>query len=198
MALGDAYADVEDLEDRLGKTDDGTFADLLAAASRRVEDFTRRQFNKTDTATAKKFRAVDPERLPVDDFHSLTDLAVVVGTTTLDPTKYEGRLVDGAPGVVWPYSDIFRITGYWPYTRRRTITVTAKWGWDSVPEGIKLATLDVAAVMSYGFGSEPSTVRSEQLGDHMKTFGDPSLTAEMVPPELVNAAPYRRKRFGVA
>jgi hypothetical protein len=200
MSLGDSYASIVELESRLGTTDDGTFTGLLDVASRRVEDFTRRQFNQATTATTRVFRAVDPERLPVDDFYTLTDFEVVVGTTTLDADDVDHRpwdgIVNGQTG--WPFFDLFRVGGYWPYSRRAKIQVTARWGWAAVPEGIKQATIDVAAVMSYGVGTEPSLRKSEQLGDHMVTLSDPSLTAGNVPVELAAAVPYRRKRFGVA
>jgi hypothetical protein len=146
------------------------------------------------------FRAVDPERLPVDDFYTLTDFEVVVGTTTLDPDDVDHRpwngIVNGQEG--WPFFDLFRVGGFWPYSRRAKIQVTAKWGWAAVPSAIIQATLDVASVMSYGVGTEPSLRKSEQLGDHMVTLSDPTLTAVGVPVELASAVPYRRKRFGVA
>ena len=200
MSLGDPYVSIVELENRLGTTDNGTFTALIDAASRRVEDFTRRQFNQATTATARRFRAADPLRLPVDDFYTLTDLAVVVGSTTLtsdqiDPRPWDG-IVNGQGG--WPFFDLFRVNGIWPNSRRANVTVTAKWGWVAVPEGIKQATLDVAAVMSYGVGSAPSQRKSEQLGDHLVTLSDPSLTADNVPAELVSAEQYRRKIFGVA
>lgn len=200
MSLGDPYITVGDLGDHLGVSDDGSFSRLVAAASRRVEDFTGRQFNKTETASARVFRAVDPERLPVDDFHTTDDLEITVGSTTLTSSQYDLRpwdgVVNGQTG--WPFFDIFRVDGFWPYSRRAKISVTAQWGWAAVPDAIVQATLDVATVMSYGVGTAPSLRKSEQLGDHMVTLADPTLTATGVPVELAAAVPYRRKRFGVA
>ena len=87
MAIGDAYVTAGELRDyaRIGDSDD----DLLvvqsaSSASRAVEAFTRRQFNKTTTPTARRFRPADWRRLPVDDFHTITGLIVDVDGTVLD------------------------------------------------------------------------------------------------------------------
>jgi hypothetical protein len=200
MSLGDPYASIVELEARLGSSDDGTFTALLDAASRRVEDFTGRQFNQATTATIRVFRPVDPERLPVDDFYTLTDFQVVVGTTTLDSDDVDHRpwdgIVNGQTG--WPYFDLFRVGGFWPYSRRAKIQVTAIWGWAAVPEAIVQATLDVAASMSTGGGSESGIVQ-ETIDDYSVTYGSstPGFVGS-VPAELVKAVAYRRKRFGVA
>ena len=201
MALGDSYVSVLDLETRLGKPDDGTFADLLDAASRTVEDFCRRQFNKATAASARRYRAVDPTRLPVDDFYVLTDLAVEVdGTAWVVATDVELRPPDGIRRGQqgWPYSDLLAIIRPWPSGRRALVEITARWGWNTVPEGVKQATLDVAAVMSYGGGGSSGVVSSESIDGYSVSYSSPALGAEeAVPAELVKAKPYRRPRFGV-
>ena len=211
MAYGDSYAEVWALEARLNQTDeDGSFGALLDAASRTVEAFTRRQFNR-DTgeepaASPRRFRAVDRCRLPVDDFHTATDLAVEIDGTALDvDTQVDCRPWDGflygQPG--WPFSDLFRIGGYWPLSRRATVTVTAHWGWATVPEDVRQATLDVASVMYYGLGGATSgPVRAEAIDSYSVSYQslsmDSSLTGQRIPQELVKAAAYRRKVFGIA
>jgi hypothetical protein len=200
-AIGDSYATIAELEQRLGKDDDGTFAALLDAASRAVESFTGRQFNREDVASPRRFRAVDWHRLPVDDFHTVTDLAVEVDgaawdVTDVDPRPWNG-IVNGMTG--WPFFDLLAISRHWPWSRRGLTTVTAQWGWAAVPEGIKQATLDVAAVMSFGSGSGSGQVRSESIDGYSVTFQVPELsTGDFVPSEMAKAAPYRRLRFGVA
>jgi hypothetical protein len=204
MAYGDPYASVLDLETRLGRTDDGTFADLLDTASRAIESFTRRQFNKQTTgpvASARRFRALDPQRLPVDDFHTVTDLAISVNGTAWDITDVEARppsgIVNGQSG--WPFFDLLTIARTWPPGRRAKVTVTAHWGWNAIPEAIRQATLDVAEIMSYGGGGGSGVVRSEALDGYSVSYGVPTLTGgATIPVELVKAAPYRRVRFGVA
>lgn len=204
MALGDPYATVEQLEERLGEVDGGTFERLLDAASRRVESFTRRQFNQTDEASERRFRALDCERVAVDDFHTLDDLTVEVNGVEwdvdlyIDPRPWDG-VVDGQ--IAWPYADLFAIGRSWPWSRRALITVGAQWGWETVPSGIVEATLDVAEVMAESRAAQSGVVRSESIGGYSISYGLPERfggSARDVPPELIKALPFRRKRFGVA
>lgn len=205
MALGDSYATIAELEAMLGRSDDGTFSMLLAAASRQVEAFTRRQFNKTEVPETRRFRALDPERLPVDDFHTLYDLAVETDGDVWDAENLDARpwngVVEGMEG--WPFFDLFAVGRCWPIKRRATVYVTAQWGWTLVPAGVVQATLLVAKRLaeSSGVGGNTGAVKSESIDGYSVTFGNGGLTAMEeagVPPEMVPALPYRRKRFGVA
>jgi hypothetical protein len=205
MALGDSYATVAELEAMLGKSDDGTFARLLHDASRQVEAFTRRQFNKSEVPEARRFRALDPERLPVDDFHTLYDLAVETDGQAWDADSYDARpwngIVDGMEG--WPFFDLFAVGRYWPISRRATVYVTAQWGWTLVPAGIVQATLLVAKRLaeSSGVGGNTGAVKAESIDGYSVSYGGggvATLEQAGVPAEMVPALPYRRKRFGVA
>jgi len=157
MALGDPYATTAELKTRLGitdSTDDTQLGEALSVASRAVEKVCRRQFNKTTTASA---RVYDPDHchlVVVDDFHTTTDLAVKYdsaadGTyeTTVTSANYELRplngIVDGESG--WPYWQIHAVNLAFPTgTGRASMQVTAQWGWNAVPAGVKEATLVVA------------------------------------------------------
>lgn len=195
-ALGDPYAGVGDLAQRLNTDDTFTFPALLDAASRAVEDFCKRQFNKTTSATARRFRPLDWRRLPVDDFHTVTGLVVDVDGTVWAGTAYDpqpwGGVRNGVTG--WPFFDLFAVNQSWPMTA--TITVTAQWGWAAVPEAVKQATLNVAATMFRTGGANP--VRSEAIDGYSVTFQLPSVNGADVPPEMSRVVPYRRRRFGVA
>lgn len=203
MALGDAYATVEELEARLGKDDDGSFLMLLLAASRQVELFTRRQFNKADEdyPSTRRFRALDRERLPVDDFHTLDGLAVEIGGESWEPENIDARpwngIVDGMDG--WPFFDLFAVDRCWPIARRATVYVSAFWGWAVVPAGIVLATLNFAKLMAeMGGVSGSGVVRSEMIDGYSVSYAVPDLESAESLTALSPAAPYRRKRFGVA
>jgi hypothetical protein len=196
-AIGDPYASTAELAHRL-EVDDVqlSFAGLVDAASRDVESFCHRQFNKTTIATARRFRPLDWRRLPVDDFHTITDLEVdVAGTVwdlaSIDPQPWNG-VKNGVPG--WPFENLYTTNGNWPNTS--TITVTAQWGWAAVPEGIKQATLDVAAA-KFRAGGSAYPVRSQAIDGYSVTYKLPG-EGEQVLPELEAAVPYRRKRFGIA
>lgn len=205
MALGDPYATPEQLEERLGSADDGRFTRLLDAASRAVEAFTRRQFNRADEyeVLPRRFRALDPERVAVDDFWTLEGLVVEVNGTVwdsdwIDPRPWDG-LQNGQTG--WPFSDLFAVGRYWPaFSRRALVTVTAEWGWEAVPSAIVEATLDVAEMMSLALTSgQGGAVRSESIGGYSISYATPQFGAGAanVAPELLKALPYRRKVFGV-
>lgn len=206
MAFGDPYATLHELELRLGTTDNGFFNRLLDAASRTVEKFTRRQFNRADDEdypTARRFRALDPERVAVDDFHTLDDLVVEVNGVLWDAAYIDARPWNGPEGLPfdWPYSDLFAVGRSFPWSRRPQVTVTAHWGWADVPAGIMEATLDVAEVMSLSMtNAQSGTIRSEAIGGYSISYALPQnlMNKGDVPPELVKAVPYRRTRFGVA
>lgn len=196
MAIGDPYATVGELSARLGSEDTVTFPDLLDVASRAVESFTGRQFNKaaTPTVSARRFRPLDPYRLPVDDFHTITGLVVDVNGTvwdnaTVDPQPW-GGLVNGQTG--WPFFNLFAKNRIWPFDA--TILVTADWGWPAVPAAVKQATLDVAAVR-YNSGGSSQEVRSMAIDGFSETY---VVNGGDVPPEMEALKPYRRKRFGIA
>jgi hypothetical protein len=203
MALGDPYASTAQLAARTGSPDDGTYTALLDTASRMVEKFAGRQFNRDEVATERRFKALDPERLPVGDFYTVTDLEVVVdGVAWTIDDEFEPRPVDGAVVMNdgWPFSDLMSIGRYWPVgRRRRTIEVTARWGWDIVPNGIEEATLRTARLLWDTSGSDSGRVKSETISGYSINYAIPELsTIRDVPPELLPAMPYRRRRFGVA
>lgn len=206
MALGDPYATPEQLAARLGTdpVSDENALRVLDAASRAVESFTRRQFNRDEDeyAEPRRFRALDRERVAVDDFYTLEDLVVEVNGSLWDPSSIDARPWDGIKQgqLGWPYSDLFAINRCFPWSRRALITVWAHWGWEAVPAGIVEATLDVAEMMSLALTSGQGPVRSETIGGHSISFASPGLSAwaEPVPPELIKALPFRRKVFGVA
>jgi hypothetical protein len=201
MALGDPYADLGALMTRLGTDDALTAERVLDTASRAVEAFTRRQFNKTTSATARRFRPVDWRRVPVDDFHTVTGLAVSVNGTAwnvanVDPRPRNG-IVNGQTG--WPFYDLFATVGSWPCDA--TVTVTAQWGWPAVPKGIEEATLETAAVMfAAGGGGSSYPIVSESVAGYAVRYQPPTglSSSDDVPSEMASAAPYRRRWFGVA
>jgi hypothetical protein len=201
MALSDSYASRAQLSARLGTEDDGTFEGILDAASRAVESFTRRRFNRAeqDEVLPRRFCSLDCERCPVDDFWTLDGLEVEVSGTVWAEDNLDARPWN-APQDGWPYFDLFAVGRSWPQSRRPLITVTAQWGWETVPAAIVEATLDVAEMMSLTVTSGQGAIRSESVAGYSVSFATPSMSAltENVPPELVKALPYRRVRFGVA
>lgn len=155
MALGDSYATLAELKSYMGITDSGSDTLLtaaLASASRAIEHYCRRQFNKTTTASARVFCPETPVVAWIDDVHTTTDLVIKTddgddGTyeTTWDSDEYQlepvNGVVDGESG--WPYYRIKAVSGrrLYPARLRPHLQVTAQWGWTAVPAGIKQACL---------------------------------------------------------
>jgi hypothetical protein len=159
MALGDSYASVEELKNRLGITDnndDGRVGDALSSVSREIEGTCGRQFNKTTSASARIFYPHDACWATVDDFHTTTGLVIAVdqgddGTyeTAWVAADYQleplNGVVDGEQG--WPYFKIRAMSSQVLPTgvRRAPLQVIAQWGWAAVPAPVKEACLILAA-----------------------------------------------------
>jgi hypothetical protein len=164
--IGDNYVTLDQIKDYvqipLDHTNlDARLNDAIASASREIEQFTGRQFNKTDIATPRLYSPRSLQTVNVDDFWSEVDLIIEVdhGNGLYDevvaPSSYEllplSGVVDGNPG--WPYERIRLPWGGLPYRTRRwshgqrsgSVRVTAKWGWPIVPASVKQATLILAA-----------------------------------------------------
>lgn len=157
MALGDPYATVEELKNRLGIADyedEVRLQDAVDAATDGINKFCGRQFNDAGSATARVFKADHECLVRVDDFHTTTGLVVKtddgdsgVYGTTWSAVDYElhplNGVVDGLPG--WPWHTI-RSVNYrlFPCYRRAGVQVTAQWGWAEVPTNVHEACLIAA------------------------------------------------------
>jgi hypothetical protein len=160
MALGDPYVELARLKDYLKfKPDkieqDENIQDAINAASGEIEKHCNRQFNRTESASARIFEPDDEYTVSVDDFWSTTGLVVEVDTdddgtfsTVVPASDYEvyprNGVVDGQIG--WPYYELQFVNRLPVYNRRKGIVrVTAKWGWSEVPEAVRQATVIIAA-----------------------------------------------------
>lgn len=161
MALGDPYVELARLKDYLKIKpekieQDDNLKDAISSSSGEIEKHCNRQFQRTETATARVFEPASRTRCPVDDFWSTSGLVVEVDTngdgtfsTVVPSSDYElypaNGVVDGQVG--WPYYEINLVAGYFPTTLRRrgVVRVTAKWGWSAVPEAVRQAAVIIAA-----------------------------------------------------
>lgn len=165
--LGDALGTVEELRHRLrdeaGNLDAAELTNVALGVSRGIEKYCHRQFNKTDTATARVYGpasvglgVLSKDVAIVDDFHTTTGLVIATDTggdgsyaTTWAATDYQleplNGIVDGETG--WPYW-LIRAVGSYGFptnSRRAPLQVTAKWGWAAIPAAVKEAWLVVGA-----------------------------------------------------
>lgn len=154
MTITNGYATLAQMQARLGVTGVGTESALeqaITASSRAIDRWCGRRFYADGSATTRKYRAVDPYELLVDDISSTTGLVVATddnddGTaeTTWSSTDYElaplNGVVDGATG--WPYTTIRAIDERFPTSGNRAqVHITARWGWASFPAEVTEACL---------------------------------------------------------
>jgi hypothetical protein len=151
VTLSNCYVTLDDLQRRLGVT--GTSSDSLleqaiTSACRTIDDWCGQFFYDAGSATARTFRADDPWLLHTVPFHTTTGLVVKTDTgddagyaTTWTSADYELDYPDLAGA---PY-DTVRAVGDYVFLpnnrRRRSVQVTARWGWAAVPQAVEEATL---------------------------------------------------------
>lgn len=141
-------------------THDTRISEHVTAASRRVDEITHRQFGThSGAATARYFRPVSCGLVLIDDAYEITSVDVDNGDdgtyeTSWATTDYEtdpanGIGPDGQSG--WPVTGLRAIEAltFPMYSRRRSVKVTAKWGWSAVPSAVKEATYLLAHRLFY-------------------------------------------------
>jgi hypothetical protein len=165
-ALGEPYVTLAEMRDYLkfranDPTDrDNDLEDAIASATEEVNLHCGRQFNRSETATARHFQPDSAIAVTVDDFYTTDDLVIetVAGAGTWAEVNPLGLALYPMDGIMdgqigWPYNEIrLGYGGYWDYFPRRSpyrsqslIRVTAKWGWAEVPNAVKQATKIIAA-----------------------------------------------------
>jgi hypothetical protein len=161
VALGDSYVDLARLKDYLKIKPDkveqeDNLLDAIKSASGEINKHCNRQFQRAETATARVYAPDDSCEVTVDDFWTTDGLVVKVDLdddgvfeTTVPASNFElhpvNGVVDGEVG--WPRYEIHLVDGYFPIggRRRYTVEVTAKWGWEAVPEAVRQACVIIAA-----------------------------------------------------
>lgn len=146
MTLTNCYVTRDDIETRLGGgATDGGPAQLearITSACRAIDVHCGQFFYDSGAASARTFRPRSNTRLKVDPFSTTTGLVVKSDTsndgsyaTTWASTDYE---VDHfGDDSTHPYDTILAVGTYsFPiyYVRRRTVQVTARWGWSTPPQ----------------------------------------------------------------
>lgn len=161
MALDDPYATSAELKSRMAvtvTTYDTPAAEAVIIASREIDEFCNRQFNKTTSATARTFITNGSDLAYCDDFHTTTGLVIKTDTasdglyaTTWAAADYElqplNNMMDGVSG--WPFYRIVatRALSFLTASRRAGLQVTAQWGWTAVPPAVKESCLILAEEM---------------------------------------------------
>ena len=157
MAIGDAYATAQEYRDAIDKMsadDDLAISNALQVASRWWDRKLRRTagFNKDTAAVARTFYAhrgpdgCGSKTLFVEDIASTSGMTVTLDGVAVAATDYQLRPLNATLGPEpEPYDRIVRL-GTVGWTLQRPVVVTAIWGWPAVPEAIKQATIEWAAI----------------------------------------------------
>lgn len=162
------YVTLTELKDALGITGtaDDTYLNLaIDSAEQSINDLCGRKFTADGSASARTYRA-QPYLAVTDDISTLTGLVVKTDTaadgtfdTTWASTDYQveplnnltkGRSINNLRAIG---SYTFPVYG----DGQVSVEVTAKWGWPSVPDPVKQATLMLSARL-YGRKASPMGV----------------------------------------
>lgn len=157
MPLTNAYAESAQLQQAfrtIGSTNvDAESYDLaLNAASRMIDNHCGRRFYADTSATERWFVAASTSLVMVDDFYTTSGLVIGADTDgdgdsdeTWTTAYYHLDPINGvnSAGRTWPYTAIrtrpgyaFPIDGDLPL-----VSVTAKWGWATVPSEVEQAAI---------------------------------------------------------
>lgn len=203
MALVNAYCTVADVKATLRITDnvdDTLIENAVQSASRLIDGYCSRQFWQAGSATPRVFNATDDFVCEVDD---MSGTAITLKTSSLGNTDYDTTWevtdytlepMNGVlDGLVWSYTRI-RASGNYlfptittTYTLAPLVQVTARWGWPSVPDPVKQATILQSARIYKRYDS-PLGVAG--FGD----FGVMRVSRALDPDVSQLVEPYRRIR----
>lgn len=158
MAWKPDYAQLADLKHALAPgiadtVDDAELTRALKAASRAIDSYCGRQFGKEDEPVVRYYtpRSRGRAAVVIDDLMDVAGLVVKTGsgdgifdeTLTLDS---QVRLFPwNAAADRRPWTMLVGINGAHLPCRERAVEVTARWGWEAVPEVVEQACLLQAA-----------------------------------------------------
>lgn len=130
------------VRDKLGAVDTAILQRSLTAAESAVRAHCHRSFDAVGAASARVFVPESGTVLRVDGFTTIT--SVSNDGSTVASTSYQLEPLNGRSlsGDVVPYDTIRLTSGAWTLDGdRATVTVTAAWGWVTIPEAVKEAVM---------------------------------------------------------
>jgi hypothetical protein len=196
MAITNGYCTLTEVKAALRITDaldDTLLENSVEAASRRIDGECSRRFYLDGSATARTYAANRSAMLILDDIGTTTGLVVKVdddadGTfeTTLTvgvdyQTEPANAIVQGEPLTVLRALDRgFPVAS----NGRNLIEVTARWGWPSVPDAIREATVLLASRQFKRYDSPLGVAGFGDLGAIVVRRIDPDVAAMISPYRL--------------
>lgn len=196
MAITNGYCTLSEVKAALRITDsldDTLLENSVEAASRRIDGECSRRFYLDGSATARTYAANRSTMLIVDDIGTATGLVVKVdddadGTfeTTLTAgvdyqTEPANAIVQGEPLNMFRALDRgFPVAS----NSRNLVEVTARWGWPSVPDAIREATVLLASRQFKRYDSPLGVAGFGDLGAIVVRRIDPDVAAMISPYRL--------------
>lgn len=152
MAITNGYCTLADVKAALRITDtidDALIENSINAASRMIDQYCNRYFYSSSAGEVRYFKANDGFTCWIDDMQSITDLK----TSSTDPLIFDTTWATGdyqlqpnnskANGAYSPYTYITATDNYlFPvWADIALVQVTGQFGWASIPDPIKFATI---------------------------------------------------------
>lgn len=193
MAITNGYCSLTDVKAALRITDsvdDDLLERAVEAASRRIDGECSRRFYADGSASARVYMAPNTDLLRVEDISTLTGLVVKIDENA-DGT-YEKTLTAGTDFQIEPANALtqgrpvntFRaLDTLWPVASngRHLVQVTADWGWPSVPDAIREATVLLTERQYKRLDSPLGVAGFGDLGAIMVRRIDPDVAALVAP-----------------
>jgi len=176
--------------------DDSLLNPALESASRWVDGWCDRSFEKAAAGTATYIPTGRMDDLAVDDLTAVTSIAIDEDldgsfSTILRPIDFQLMPVNArSGGLAYPYTRIRPLEeGYWPTADgRATVRIVGMFGWPDVPGAVREATILQTSRLYTRLSSPAGVVSFGDMGAvRVSRFADPDV-------ELL-LEPYRRVRF---
>lgn len=178
MTITNGYVTLDEIRARLGGQVPFDQFPLLesaiTSASRALDTYCGQQFFDAGSATARIYTPRDRYRLKIDPFSTTSGLIVKTDTgddalfaTTWAATDYELDRFGGDWGQSTdaPYDTLYAVGDHlWPTAnvRRRSVQITARWGWAATPtqiaEAARILSVDLWKRKDAPFGIATGTV----------------------------------------
>jgi len=170
-------------------SDHDAWLDLaIAAASRAVDQFCNRQFGLVDAPEERSYTAEwdrrqcrwvvwhDDVMAPVTGFSIETESGVI-DAYALKPAN---AVAQGRP---YTHTIVDPASTYTPTGARDEVTITARWGWASVPDAVQEATLLQANRLFKRHDAPFGVAGSPQLGSELRLLAkvDPDVAVVLTP-----------------
>lgn len=201
MAVVNGYTTVAEMREHFGDTNSVTDNEILEraieSASRAIDRFCGRWFYQEAATSVRAYRPTETDIAWVDDISTTTGLVIKTDTagdyswattwtlgTDYDLEPANADVVGGAT-TVQPYS-WYRIvaidTKRFPvHPRRKTLQVTARFGWSAVPDDVQEACILATAGLVHRKNSPNGVAGFAEFGGIRISRSDPDVVRLLYP-----------------